>query len=68
MTTPAKKKHLYKFNWTAGGYNQVRADTKAEARKEIKRQFDGCGLKLAERTLTRVKDEKAFWANYPIFD
>lgn len=62
------KRHLYKFNWTSGGYNQVYAYTKAGARKEIIKQFGDCGLKLAERTLTRVKDEKRFWANYPIFD
>jgi hypothetical protein len=62
------KKHLYAFNWVGGGYNQVHAYSKRGALKEIKRQFESTGLKVAESTLRRVKDEKAFWDNYPIFD
>jgi len=61
-------KSLWKFNWIGGGYNQVYANTKKAALAEIESRFGTCNLKLNPSTLTKVKDERAFWANYPRFD
>ena len=69
-----KGKNLYKWNWVGGGYNQVRADSKGEAMKRaraIGRPAEGSNrivLKVAEKSLVRVKNEKSFWDNYPMFD
>ena len=69
-----KGKHLYKWNWVGGGYNQCRADNKREAMKRakalgkpspgVKRML----LKVDEKSLVRVKNEQSFWNNYPMFD
>jgi len=68
-----KGKNLYKWNWVGGGYNQVRADSKREAMKRaraIGRPAEGSSriLKVDEKSLVRVKNEKSFWDNYPLFD
>ena len=60
-------KKLYTWNWTSGGYNQCYAFSKAEARKRGNSIMRG-ELIINESTFRRVKDIKAFWANYPIFD
>lgn len=57
---------LWKFNWTGGGYNQVRAKTREEAIE--KGNCISETLTVNESTLTQVQDEDAFWANYPRFD
>ena len=68
-----KGKNLYKWNWVGGGYNQVRADSKREALKRaraigkptnVSRKL----LEVDEKSLVRVKNEKSFWDNYPMFD
>ncbi len=74
-------KHLYKWNWVGGGYNQVRADSKREALKRARAigkplgpafpPSPGCDrieLKVDEKSLVLVKNEKSFWDNYPMFD
>jgi hypothetical protein len=69
-----KGKNLYKWNWAGGGYNQVRANSKREAMKRaraIGRPEEGSSrmlLKVDEKSLVRVKNEKSFWDNYPMFD
>ncbi len=69
-----KGKNLYKWNWVGGGYNQVRADSKREAMKRaraIGKPSPGVSrklLKVDEKSLVRVKNEKSFWDNYPMFD
>jgi hypothetical protein len=67
-------KHLYKWNWVGGGYNQCRANNKREAMKRaraIGKPSAGvmCKvLKVDEKSLKRVKNEQSFWNNYPLFD
>ena len=67
-------KHLYKWNWVGGGYNQCRADNKREALKRARalgRPSEGCDrqvLVVDAQSLYRVKNEKSFWDNYPMFD
>ena len=66
-----KGKHLYSWNWVGGGYNQCRADNKREAMKRaraIGKLGSGKVLKVDEKSLVRVKNEKSFWNNYPLFD
>ena len=66
-----KGKNLYSWNWVGGGYNQVRADSKREAMKRaraIGKLGSGKVLKVDEKSLVRVKNEKSFWNNYPLFD
>tara|TARA_R110000824_G_scaffold109010_1_gene256414 strand:+ start:879 stop:1073 length:195 start_codon:yes stop_codon:yes gene_type:complete len=63
----SKTKKLYTWNWESGGYNQCYADSKAEARKRGNSIMRG-ELIINESTFRLVKDIKAFWANYPIFD
>ena len=66
-----KGKHLYSWNWVGGGYNQCRADNKREAMKRaraIGKLGSGKVLKVDEKSLGRVKNEKSFWNNYPLFD
>jgi hypothetical protein len=70
--TEAAPTFLWKWNWVGGGYNQCRAATREEALEKGNAMCDGSDgrlkLVVAERTLTKVEDERAFWANYPIFD
>jgi len=67
-------KYLYTWNWVGGGYNQCRADNKREAMKRAKalgKPSPGVSrklLKVDEKSLVRVKNEKSFWDNYPMFD
>jgi hypothetical protein len=67
-------KSLYKWNWVGGGYNQCRADSKREAMKRARalgKPSPGCDrieLKVDEKSLVLVKNEKSFWDNYPMFD
>jgi|DEB0MinimDraft_6_1074348.scaffolds.fasta_scaffold05992_5 hypothetical protein len=60
-------KHLYRWNWNEGGYNQCYADTKAQARKLGNAIVPG-KLTIDEKTFRRVKNADRFWKNYPIFD
>jgi len=64
-------KYLYKWNWVGGGYNQCRADSKRQAlmcAREIGKLANGNKLVVDYLSLKRVKDEKSFWGNYPMFD
>ena len=67
-------KYLYSWNWVGGGYNQCRANNKREAMKRaraIGKPSAGVMrkvLKVDEKSLVRVKNEKSFWDNYPMFD
>ena len=51
-----KGEFLYCFNWIGGGNNSVWAKSKAEARKEIKRQFSS---EHDDFTLRRVSQQEA---------
>jgi len=64
-------KYLYKWNWVGGGYNQCRADSKRQAlmcAREIGKLANGKKLVVDYLSLKRVKNEKSFWDNYPMFD
>ena len=52
---------LYTFNWTSGGWNQVFANSKEEAVREIKRQFPSGSLTPDLGTLQLVTDKEAYW-------
>ncbi len=64
-------KNLYSWNWVGGGYNQCRADNKRQAlkcAKEIGKLANGKQLVVDEKSLHKVKNEKSFWDNYPMWD
>lgn len=64
---------LYTFTWNEGGFNQVWANTKAEAIEKIKREFACCGIELTpnwnslKRVSSKAKQE-AYFANIPYMD
>ena len=74
MAKTHQGKHLYKWNWVGGGYNQCRADSKSQALRRARalgRPDPGCVrqvLKVDVQSLRRVKNEQSFWNNYPSFD
>ena len=67
-------KHLYKWNWVGGGYNQCRADNDRQAlmrARAMGKPSPGVNRKplvVDYLSLKRVEDEKSFWDNYPMFD
>ena len=63
-------KYLYKWNWVGGGYNQCRADSDRQALMRAREIGKGRRLQGTCRylSLKRVRNEKSFWDNYPMFD
>ena len=63
-------KKLWTFNWVGGGYNQVYATSRKDALAEVDRKFDNDPRWSSANVcnLYEVKDETAFWRNYPLFD
>ena len=59
---PSALTPLYVFNWVTGGYNQVYANTKSEARKLIAKDFPHMqpDLKTMRRLTTRA-DINGYW-------
>ena len=63
---PPRAKRLYAWDWVGGGYNQCRAYSKREARKIGNAMAPG--LVINESSFRLVRDERAFWDNYPVWD
>ncbi len=66
-------KALYTFRWNEGGFNQVWANNKAEAIKEINQTFCRMLSDLTPnlKSLKRVASKKAqesYFANIPFMD
>lgn len=66
---------LWSFNWIGGGYNQVRAVSRADAFAEAVKLGTPSPQHPNHLTLVpdlhsmrQVHDEDAFWRNYPLMD
>jgi len=66
-----KKKYLYTFTFIGGGFNQVHADNKREALKEMKAKFSDSTFKQINiSSIKRLNEKQAneYWNNLPLWD